>query len=424
MKAKRIKNLPKYHFAEINEIIKQKMESGQEVINLGIGDPDIPTPGYIIQSLQEEAKNPMNHKYPPYKGIKELREAIANWFEKRFGVTLNPEKEILPLIGSKEGLAHISWALIDPGDMALIANPCYPAHKTGVMLAGGSVYDLPLLEKNDFLVDFNNIQPSPYLPNAVPGVTKTPILSKSLPLLEKNDFLVDFNNIQPEAAKKSKMMFICYPNNPTSAIADEDYFKKAVEYAKHYELIICHDNAYSEISYGEYKPISILEIDRKKELSIEFHSLSKTFSMAGWRIGFVVGNSNVIDSLYTLKTNIDSGIPGAIQRAAVVALNGTDEFTRNACKVYEKRIDMIIDILEECEIKVKKPKATLYIWAKVPESYSSDSFAMELLDKMGVFVTPGTAFGKYGEGYIRISVTQPDDLIKKASIKLRKFLKE
>lgn len=386
MKAKRIKNLPKYHFAEINEIIKQKMESGQEVINLGIGDPDIPTPDYIIQSLQEEAKNPMNHKYPPYKGIKELREAIANWFEKRFGVTLNPEKEILPLIGSKEGLAHISWALIDPGDMALIANPCYPAHKTGVMLAGGSVYDLPLLEKNDFLVDFNNIQ--------------------------------------PEAAKKSKMMFICYPNNPTSAIADEDYFKKAVEYAKHYELIICHDNAYSEISYGEYKPISILEIDRKKELSIEFHSLSKTFSMAGWRIGFVVGNSNVIDSLYTLKTNIDSGIPGAIQRAAVVALNGTDEFTRNACKVYEKRIDMIIDILEECEIKVKKPKATLYIWAKVPESYSSDSFAMELLDKMGVFVTPGTAFGKYGEGYIRISVTQPDDLIKKASIKLRKFLKE
>lgn len=386
MKAKRIKNLPKYHFAEINEIIKQKMESGQEVINLGIGDPDIPTPGYIIQSLQEEAKNPVNHKYPPYKGIKELREAIANWFEKRFGVTLNPEKEILPLIGSKEGLAHISWALIDPGDMALIANPCYPAHKTGVMLAGGSVYDLPLLKKNDFLVDFNNIQ--------------------------------------PEAAKKSKMMFICYPNNPTSAIADEDYFKKAVEYAKHYELIICHDNAYSEISYGEYKPISILEIDRKKELSIEFHSLSKTFSMAGWRIGFVVGNSNVIDSLYTLKTNIDSGIPGAIQRAAVVALNGTDEFTRNACKVYEKRIDMIIDILEECEIKVKKPKATLYIWAKVPESYSSDSFAMELLDKMGVFVTPGTAFGKYGEGYIRISVTQPDDLIKKASIKLRKFLKE
>lgn len=386
MKAKRIKNLPKYHFAEINEIIKQKMESGQEVINLGIGDPDIPTPDYIIQSLQEEAKNPVNHKYPPYKGIKELREAITNWFEKRFGVTLNPEKEILPLIGSKEGLAHISWALIDPGDMALIANPCYPAHKTGVMLAGGSVYDLPLLEKNDFLVDFNNIQ--------------------------------------PEAAKKSKMMFICYPNNPTSAIADEDYFKKAVEYAKHYELIICHDNAYSEISYGEYKPISILEIDRKKELSIEFHSLSKTFSMAGWRIGFVVGNSNVIDSLYTLKTNIDSGIPGAIQRAAVVALNGTDEFTRNACKVYEKRIDMIIDILEECEIKVKKPKATLYIWAKVPESYSSDSFAMELLDKMGVFVTPGTAFGKYGEGYIRISVTQPDDLIKKASIKLRKFLKE
>lgn len=386
MKAKRIKNLPKYHFAEINEIIKQKMESGQEVINLGIGDPDIPTPDYIIQSLQEEANNPINHKYPPYKGIKELREAIANWFEKRFGVTLNPEKEILPLIGSKEGLAHISWALIDPGDMALIANPCYPAHKTGVMLAGGSVYDLPLLEKNDFLVDFNNIQ--------------------------------------PEAAKKSKMMFICYPNNPTSAIADEDYFKKAVEYAKHYELIICHDNAYSEISYGEYKPISILEIDRKKELSIEFHSLSKTFSMAGWRIGFVVGNSNVIDSLYTLKTNIDSGIPGAIQRAAVVALNGTDEFTRNACKVYEKRIDMIIDILEECEIKVKKPKATLYIWAKVPEGYSSDLFAMELLDKTGVFVTPGTAFGKYGEGYIRISVTQPDDLIKKASIKLRNFLKE
>ncbi len=386
MKAKRIKNLPKYHFAEINEIIKQKMESGQEVINLGIGDPDIPTPDYIIQSLQEEAKNPMNHKYPPYKGIKELREAMANWFEKRFGVTLNPEKEILPLIGSKEGLAHISWALIDPGDMALIANPCYPAHKTGVMLAGGSVYDLPLLEKNDFLVDFNNIQ--------------------------------------PEAAKKSKMMFICYPNNPTSAIAGGDYFKKAVEYAKHYELIICHDNAYSEISYGDYKPISILEIDRKKELSIEFHSLSKTFSMAGWRIGFVVGNSDVIDSLYTLKTNIDSGIPGAIQRAAVVALNGTDEFTRNACKVYEKRIDMIMDILEECEIKVKKPKATLYIWAKVPEGYSSDSFAMELLDKMGVFVTPGTAFGKYGEGYIRISVTQPDDLIKKASIKLRKFLKE
>jgi LL-diaminopimelate aminotransferase len=386
MRAKRIKNLPKYHFAEINEIIKQKIKSGQEVINLGIGDPDIPTPDYIIQSLQEEAKNPINHKYPSYKGIKELREAIANWFEKRFGVTLDPEKEILPLIGSKEGLAHVSWALIDPGDMTLIANPCYPAHKTGVMLAGGSVYDLPLLEKNDFLVDFDNIQ--------------------------------------PEAAKKSKMMFICYPNNPTSAIADESYFKKAVEYAKHYELIICHDNAYSEISYGEYKPISILEIDREKEISIEFHSLSKTFSMAGWRIGFVVGNSDVIDSLYTLKTNIDSGIPGAIQRAAVVALNGTDEFTKNACKVYEKRIDMIMDILEECEIRVKKPKATLYIWAKVPEGYSSDSFSMELLDKAGVFVTPGTAFGKYGEGYIRISVTQPDDLIKKASIKLRNFLKE
>ncbi len=386
MKADRIKNLPKYHFAEFNEILKRKRERGEEVINLGIGDPDIPTPDYIIQCLQKEAQNPINHKYPPYKGIKELRESISNWFKNRFEVTLDYEKEILPLIGTKEGLAHISWALIDPGDMALVANPCYPVHRTGVMLAGGSVYDLPLLGKNDFLIDFDEIQ--------------------------------------PEAAKKAKMMFICYPNNPTSATANEDFFKKAIEFAKHYDLIICHDNAYSEISYGDYRPISILEIDRKKEVSIEFHSLSKTFSMAGWRIGFVVGNSDVIDSLYTLKTNIDSGIPGAIQKAAVVALDGIDEFTKNACKIYEKRIGMVINTLKECKIEAKKPKATLYIWAKVPEGYSSDSFTMKLLDKTGVFVTPGTAFGKYGEGYIRISITQPDNLIKKAMIKFKEFIKK
>jgi len=386
MKADRIKNLPKYHFAEFNKILERKREKGEEVINLGIGDPDIPTPDYIIQCLQREAQNPINHKYPPYEGIKELRESISNWFKNRFGVTLNHEKEILPLIGAKEGLAHISWALIDPGDMALVANPCYPAHRTGVMLAGGSVYDLPLLEKNDFLVDFDEIQ--------------------------------------PEAAKKAKMMFIGYPNNPTSATANEDFFKKGVEFAKYYDLIICHDNAYSEISYGDYRPISILEIDRKKEISIEFHSLSKSFSMAGWRIGFVVGNSDVIDSLYTLKTNIDSGIPGAIQRAAVVALNGTDEFTKNICKIYEKRIDTVMNTLKECGIEAKKPKATLYVWANVPEGYSSDSFTMKLLDETGVFVTPGTAFGKYGEGYIRISVTQPDDLIEKAMNKLREFMKK
>lgn len=386
MKANRIKNLPKYHFAEFNEILKRKKDSGEEVINLGIGDPDIPTPDYIIQSLIEEAQNPINHKYPPYKGIKELREAIANWFKNRFGITLDSEKEILPLIGSKEGLAHISWALIDPGDMALVANPCYPTHRTGVILAGGSVYDLPLLEKNNFLVDFDEIQ--------------------------------------PEAAKKAKMMTICYPNNPTSAIANEDFFKKAIEFAKHYDLIICHDNAYSEISYGEYKPISILEIDKEKKVSIEFHSLSKSFSMAGWRIGFVVGNSDIINSLYTLKTNIDSGIPGAIQKAAVVALEGSDEFTKNVCKIYENRIDMVINTLKECKIEAKKPKATLYMWAKVPEGFNSDSFTMKLLDKAGVFVTSGTAFGRYGEGYIRISVTQPDDLIEKAMNKLKKFMKK
>lgn len=386
MKANRIKNLPKYHFAEYNEILKRKKDSGEEVISLGIGDPDIPTPDYIIQTLIEETQNPINHKYPPYKGIIELREAIANWFKNRFGVTLDPEKEILPLIGSKEGLAHISWALIDPGDMALVANPCYPTHRTGVILAGGSVYDLPLLEKNNFLVDFDEIQ--------------------------------------PEAAKKAKMMFLCYPNNPTSAIANEDFFKKAVEFAEHFDLIICHDNAYSEISYGEYKPISILGIDKEKEVSIEFHSLSKTFSMAGWRIGFVVGNSDVINSLYTLKTNIDSGIPGAIQKAAVVALEGSDEFTKNVCKIYENRIDMVMNTLKECKIEAKKPQATLYVWAKVPEGHSSDSFTMKLLDRVGVFVTPGTAFGRYGEGYIRISITQPDDMIKKAMNKLKKFMKK
>jgi LL-diaminopimelate aminotransferase len=378
--ARRIEELKPYLFVEINKKIAEKKARGEEIVNFAIGDPDIPTPPHIINKLCQAAQDPVNHRYPESAGMPELHVAMADWYKRRFNVTLDPASEVLPLIGSKEGIGHIAFCFIDPGDIALVPDPGYPVYGVGTTLAGGTAYYLPLKANNNFLPDLNSI-PEPVL-------------------------------------KKTKVLWINYPNNPTGAVADISFFNRVVEFGKKHDILVCHDGPYTEVSYDNYQPASFLQAAGAKEAGVEFHSLSKSYNMTGWRIGMVVGNAKAITALRTLKSNLDSGIPQAIQQMAIEALNGPQNAIGEHNAVYQRRRDLICETLTRIGLQVHIPKASLYIWAKVPEGYDSVDFTTDMLDQIGVAVTPGVGYGPSGEGYVRLSLTIPDVSLVKGLSKL------
>lgn len=380
--ANRIKALPPYLFAEIDRKIAELKKRGKDVISLGIGDPDLPTPKHIVDEMVKQVQEPSNHKYPSYYGLPEYRQSVANWYSRKFGVQLHQEDEILPLIGSKEGIAHIYLALVDPGDVVLVAEPGYPVYQTGALLAGGQ-----------------------------------PV---SMPMSEANDFLPDLGAIDPNVAKKAKLMMINYPNNPTAAIAPESFFDEAIEFCAKHDIVLCHDFAYAEICYEGYKAPSLLERPGGKDVGVEFYSLSKTYNMTGWRIGSMAGNKDVVEALGRVKTNIDSGIFNAIQKAAITALDGPQDCVKQMCDIYQRRRDRIVGRLESIGLDVRKPKASIYIWLRVPEGETSQSFATKLLEEASVVVSPGNAYGDSGEGFIRLSLTLEDSRIDEALDRIEK----
>ncbi len=369
--AERLNKLPPYLFVEINQKIAELQAKGKDIVNFSIGDPDLPTPSHIIERMCQAAHDPVNHRYPETIGLPELRQAIAEWFERRFGVAFNPVKEVLPLIGSKEGIGHMALCFIEPGDLALVPDPGYPPFSLGTILAGGKSYFMPLKEENDFLPDFK----------AIPD----------------------------EVADKAKLMWLNYPNNPTGAIAGLDFFEKAVLFAQQHDLAICHDTPYTEVAFDGYKAPSLMQIPGAKKIGVEFHSLSKTYHMTGWRIGMVVGNVDMVDALFRVKSNLDSGIPQAIQYAAIEALRGSQEHIAEHNAIFQRRRDKLVRVLNQIGLKARIPKATFYIWAKIPQGCTSIDFTKKLLDEVGIAVTPGIGYGKEGEGYIRFSLTITDD---------------
>ncbi len=371
--AKRIADLPPYLFAEIDAKKNEMRAKGMEIIDLGVGDPDIPTPDFIIEALKKAADDPKNHRYPSYEGMPAYREAVAEWYKERFDVSLNPATEAVALIGSKEGIAHTPLAFLDPGDVGLYTDPGYPVYPTSISFAGG-------------------------IPHAVP-------------LLKENGFLPDLDAIPEDVKQKAKIFFVNYPNNPTTAVADADFYKSLVEFGQKYNILICHDAAYTEIAYDGYEPYSFLQFDGAKEVGIEFHSLSKTFNMTGWRIGFAVGNPKAVGGLGKIKTNIDSGAFQAVQAAGIEALKHYKLGLEDRKKIFQERRDIFCKGLDEAGLKYEKPKATFYIWFEVPEGLTSKEFSAKLLTDTGIVVTPGTGFGKYGEGYARISTTFSTDKI-------------
>jgi LL-diaminopimelate aminotransferase len=381
--ADRLQMLPQYLFAELDRIKSEQIARGNTIIDLGVGDPDLPTSGEVVDALKSAAIDPSNHIYPSYSGMDKFREVAAAWFHKRFGVTLDYKRQVLSLIGSKEGIAHFPLAFVNPGDVVLYTEPGYPVYFASTIFAGGTPY--------------------------------------ALPLTKENNFMPSLDSIPAQILEKAKMLFINYPNNPTSATADGAFFKKVIAFAKKYNIIIAHDAAYSEIYFGE-KTHSILEYPGAADVAIEFHSLSKTFSMTGWRIGFACGNEELIAGLGKIKTNIDSGVFQAVQLAGIKALTLGDALTEPLRKVYESRVRMVTSSLSGAGLEPFNANATFYIWTKLPGNIDSMSFTMKLIQQAGVVVSPGIGFGKYGEGYFRISVTNKEDQIQKACEKIAKVL--
>ena len=374
--AKRIEQLPPYLFAEISRQIAEKRAQGVDVISFGVGDPDLPTPAHVVDELVQAARDPANHRYPETEGLPALRRAIARWYEERFGVSLDPNREVLPLIGSKEGIGHAAFCFIDPGDLALVPDPSYPVYARGTFLAGGDCYFLPLTEENDFLPDLD----------AVPD----------------------------DVARRAKVLWLNYPNNPTGAVADLEFFERAVAFARQHDVPVLHDGPYSEVAFDGYRPLSFLQAPGAREVGIEFHSFSKTYNMTGWRIGMAVGNAAMIDALMRVKSNLDSGIPQAIQRMAIAALEGPQDCIAEHNAVYQRRRDRLAAALAKIGLRVRPPRASLYLWARLPEGQTSVEFATRLLDEAGVVVTPGVGYGPSGEGYVRLSLTLPDERLEEA----------
>ncbi len=381
--AKRVESLPPYLFVEISRKIAEKRAQGIDVITFGIGDPDLPTPDHILQGLYAASVDSANHRYPESEGLPELRQAIATWMQGRFGFSFDPETEILPLIGAKEGIAHIPLCFIDPGDVALVPDPGYPVYSIGTMFAGGESHYMPLIEENGYLPDFS----------AIPAAI----------------------------ADKAKMLWLNYPNNPTGATATPEFFDEVVQFARDHDLVVCHDNAYSDVSYDGYVPPAFLAAQGARDVGVEFFSFSKTFNMTGWRIAWVAGNLEVINALMRVKSNIDSGIPQAIQHMAIAALKGDQNaITRNNAQLQNRR-DRVVAALEKIGLRVTTPQASLYVWARVPDGTSSADFAADLLEQKAVVVTPGRGYGEAGEGYIRLSLTVPDDQLEEGVRRIGEF---
>ncbi len=380
-KAERLEQLPPYLFKEIDRKKAEVMARGVDIIDLGVGDPDLPTPPHIIQALKRSADDPANHRYPSYSGMNDFKEVVAQWYGERFGVGLNPSTEVVSLIGSKEGLAHLPLAFVDPGDVTLVPTPAYPVYNIATIFAGGEPYFMPLLKQNGFLPDLE----------AIPD----------------------------RVADRAKVMFLNYPNNPTSAVADLGFFKRVVEFAEKHRLLVCHDAAYSEVAYDGYRSPSLLEVEGAKDVGLEFHSLSKTYNMTGWRIGFAVGNQKGIEGLGAVKSNIDSGVFQAVQMAGIEAIRGDQSCVREMIQVYTSRRDLMVEGLRAVGLEVELPKATFYLWVEVPNGYTSAQFAARLLEEAGLVVTPGNGFGGPGEGYFRIALTQKMERLSEAVERLK-----
>lgn len=374
--SERLKKLPPYLFVELDRMKAEAKARGVDVIDLGVGDPDLPTPSHIVEAAAEAVKKPENHHYPSSVGMRAFREAAASWFERRFGVRLDPEKEVVTLIGSKEGIAHFPLAFVNPGDVVLVPTPAYPVYHIGTLFAGGETYYLPLLPENNFLPDLEGI----------PG----------------------------EVLSRAKILWLNYPNNPTAAVADREFFAKVVDFARKHNLIVAHDAAYTELYYDDFRPPSILEVEGAREVAIEFHSLSKTYCMTGWRIAFAVGNEALVSGLTKVKNNVDSGAFQAVQEAGIAALSGDQACVEEFRRIFKERRDVVVEGLKKLGFEVKPPKATFYVWAKVPEGFSSADFAAKLLQEAGIVVTPGNGFGEPGEGFFRIALTVDKDRLKEA----------
>ena len=380
--ANRVKDLPPYLFASIDKMKQEAIKKGVDIINLGVGDPDLPTPPEIVRAMQRAVENPLHHQYPSYDGMKSFREAVASWYDKRFGVSLDPDREVLTLIGSKEGIGHIPLALVNPGDAVLIPSPGYPVYQAATLLAGGQPCTFPLLKKNGF----------------IPKLSEIP---KSI-------------------LQKSRLLFINYPNNPTAATADVAFFEELAAFAKENEIIVCHDAAYSEIFYDGNPQPSFLQARGAKEVGIEFHSLSKTFNMTGWRLGFAVGHEGVISALGKIKSNIDSGVFQAVQEAGITALNLGPAQLDAIRSTYQVRRDAFVPLIKALGFKVGIPKAAFYIWFETPKGYGSMEFTKLLLEKTGIVTTPGIGFGDAGEGYNRMTLTVPKERLLEAAQRIKK----
>jgi LL-diaminopimelate aminotransferase len=381
MYADRINSLPPYLFATIDRARQDAIKKGVDVINLSIGDPDMPTPLHIVEAMRKAVGNPERHRYPSYEGMLSFRDAAAKWYKNAMNIDLDPENEVLTLIGSKEGIAHIPLSFLNPGDVSLVPDPGYPVYLIGSILADGKPFKMPLQEENDFLPDLD----------AIPH----------------------------DVANKAKIMFLNYPNNPTSATATAGFFEEVVDFASENEVLVIHDNAYSEVTYDGYKAPSFLNTSGAKEVGIEMHSLSKTYNMTGWRLGFAVGNRDILEGLGKVKTNVDSGAFEAIQEAGIAALSGPQDCVHEMNRVYKERRDALITGLNELGLGVKPPRATFYVWVRVKGK--SLDFTKMLLEKTGIVATPGVGFGEYGEGYIRFALTQPVERINEALERMRKL---
>ncbi|RFU70445.1 aminotransferase class I/II-fold pyridoxal phosphate-dependent enzyme [Peribacillus saganii] len=384
IKSQRVANIPPYLFSEINRKKQELIEQGVDVIDLGIGCPDLPTPAHIIERLLEEMKDPNNFKYSGYSGCQEFREAVAKFYKKQFNVDLDPETEILTLIGSKEGIAHFISASIDPGDFVLLPDPGYPTYRTATFLANGFPY--------------------------------------SMPLLRGNQYLPDFSIIPSHIKEKAKIMFLNYPSNPTAAVAGHEFFQEAVDFSRENQITIAHDAAYQMVTFDGYQSPSILQAEGAREVAVEFGSLSKTYSMTGWRIGYAVGNRDALKSLSVVKSNVDTSQFIPIQKAAATALTDDQTCIAEYNEIYKQRRKWMLKALQELGIEADSPKGSFFIWATVPKVFSSSEFVKNVLEKTGVIVTPGTAFGEYGEGYFRISLSVPTERLQQAIDRIRSKL--
>ena len=381
--AERIKTLPPYLFAAIDEMKQQAVARGVDIINLGIGDPDLPTPDPILERMQKAVTDPQHHQYPSSSGMLSFRTAVADWYKRRFNVTVDPKSEVVTLIGSKEGIGHVPLAFIDPGDVVLVPSPGYPVYPVATGFAGGTTHEMPLLKQNGFLPDLD----------AIP----------------------------PDVARKAKLMFLNSPNNPTSVIADTAFFSRVIAFAKEHHVIVCHDAAYSEIFYDDLRPSSFLEAEGAMDVGIEFHSLSKTFNMTGWRLGFAVGRAEVIAGLSQIKSNLDSGQFQAVQEAGITALESDDRLTAGLRAIYQERRDVLVAGLRNLGLEFETPAATFYVWIEVPQGYTSASFTAHLLEKAGIVTTPGNGFGAPGEGYIRMALTTTKERLAEAVDRLKQI---